>query len=184
MRAPLARPHPVRRACVIACFAAAVGLAGIGLASLWVHVGHRGRIADGHWAMAEMVRGNLRLGHARLTNLHIGPRINNIPLGRLGFLGIVTGTNRGGWRYIVITVPLWMLVALLLVYPTTVFIRGPALRRRRLRRHQCPACGYDRSGNTSGRCPECGQVLEAGKTPAHGNASGPEAATTPRNTKR
>ncbi|MDB5332792.1 MAG: hypothetical protein JWP03_3943 [Phycisphaerales bacterium] len=26
----------------------------------------------------------------------------------------------------------------------------------------CPRCGYDRSGNMSGTCPECGRKIKAG----------------------
>lgn len=33
-----------------------------------------------------------------------------------------------------------------------------AAREERLRGH-CPACEYDLTGNTSGRCPECGHVI-------------------------
>lgn len=35
-------------------------------------------------------------------------------------------------------------------------------RSRRLRRGQCPSCGYDLTGNVSGVCPECGRRPSAG----------------------
>lgn len=46
-------------------------------------------------------------------------------------------------------------------YPLFVFIRGPLRRRRRRRRGLCLTCGYNLTGNTSGRCPECGTLLQS-----------------------
>ena len=43
-----------------------------------------------------------------------------------------------------------------------VFIFAMWARRRRQRRkaaNRCVDCGYDLTGNVSGRCPECGQVI-------------------------
>lgn len=49
-------------------------------------------------------------------------------------------------------VPFWLLSC-------AFFLPTFWLRRRRMRRRPpgaCPACGYDLTGNVSGRCPECG----------------------------
>src|SRR4051812_10094305 len=56
--------------------------------------------------------------------------------------------------------PLWSLAALPAVVQLWWMRRW--LRRRRLRRHPelCPACGYDLTGNVSGRCPECGRPTQ------------------------
>jgi hypothetical protein len=61
------------------------------------------------------------------------------------------------WGFLVLSVPYWV--------PATAMAAGPALwlrgwhRRRRarlrLRRGQCPRCGYDLRA-TTGPCPECG----------------------------
>ncbi len=40
------------------------------------------------------------------------------------------------------------------------------LQFRRRARGQCQKCGYDLTGNVSGRCPECGEVVAGGR---HGN---------------
>jgi hypothetical protein len=40
--------------------------------------------------------------------------------------------------------------------------REPYIRWRRRRNNQCPTCGYDRRGNTSSTCPECGTLLNTG----------------------
>jgi hypothetical protein len=36
-----------------------------------------------------------------------------------------------------------------------------ALSTRRLKPGVCHHCGYDLTGNTSGRCPECGQAIDS-----------------------
>lgn len=55
-----------------------------------------------------------------------------------------------------LTFPLWAIVGLLALCPAFVVIRGWTRRRRRRISGQCPACGYDLTGNQSGTCPECG----------------------------
>lgn len=65
-----------------------------------------------------------------------------------------------GARVYDIHCPLWMPVALLATYPLIVLIRSPARRRRyRRKRGLCIQCGYDLTGNTSGRCPECAKEI-------------------------
>jgi ABC-type dipeptide/oligopeptide/nickel transport system permease component len=39
--------------------------------------------------------------------------------------------------------------------------RAGELRAARARQGLCPACGYDLTGNTSGRCSECGETVNA-----------------------
>jgi len=41
-------------------------------------------------------------------------------------------------------------------------LRRAARRRRRESLGQCASCGYDLTGNVSGRCPECGRTSAAG----------------------
>ena len=59
----------------------------------------------------------------------------------------------------VLVVPFWIPVASLLVYPAIAFIRGPLLRWRRRRKGLCLKCGYNLTGNESGKCPECGSFI-------------------------
>ena len=61
-----------------------------------------------------------------------------------------------GVRHNKLTISLWLLLATFAVYPGAAFIRGPLRRRRRRRSGRCQRCGYDLTGNVSGRCPECG----------------------------
>lgn len=62
-----------------------------------------------------------------------------------------------------LTVSLWLLLLVSAPYPAIAFIRGPFRRHRRRKRGACVTCGYDLTGNVSGRCPECG-------SPANQNA--------------
>ena len=56
-------------------------------------------------------------------------------------------------------VPCWAMVLLLALYPALHFLQGPLQRRRRHRRGQCLACGYDLT-HSNERCPECGGSRE------------------------
>lgn len=58
--------------------------------------------------------------------------------------------------------PLWFPFLLFAAYPALAFIRGPWRRHRRQRKGLCLKCGYDLTGNTSGRCPECGEAVTRG----------------------
>ena len=39
-------------------------------------------------------------------------------------------------------------------------VRPWRIRRRRMMSGQCVGCGYDLTGNVSGRCPECGEMVD------------------------
>ena len=53
-------------------------------------------------------------------------------------------------------IPLWIPFILFASYPTVAFIRGPLRRYRRRKRGLCVKCGYNLTGLTKPRCPECG----------------------------
>ncbi len=55
--------------------------------------------------------------------------------------------------------PLWAPFILFAAYPTLAFIRGPVRRWRRRKRGLCIHCGYNLTGLTEPRCPECGQAI-------------------------
>ena len=57
-----------------------------------------------------------------------------------------------------ITIPLWAPLAGFLLYPIIGFCRGHF--RRETGAPLCPSCGYNLTGNVSGRCPECGEMIE------------------------
>ncbi len=65
-----------------------------------------------------------------------------------------------------VRIPLWMLLLLFATYPVVVTTRSRFVRWRRRRNGHCRHCGYDLTGDTTGRCPECGIAIEAAVAPA------------------
>lgn len=80
------------------------------------------------------------------------------------------GTARQNWH---VSIPLWIMVVLALLYPTGRAAQLLMLRCRRNWRTKhgvCMSCGYNLRGNVSGACPECGQTTsdkpdDSGKEP-------------------
>ena len=68
----------------------------------------------------------------------------------------------GSWQQVNLALPIWMPFLVCLLPPVAFFVARPIRRRRRIRRRirrgLCQKCGYDLRGNTSGVCPECGQI--------------------------
>ena len=62
----------------------------------------------------------------------------------------------GPVRITTFRVGLWLPLMLVAGYPAAALIRGPVRRYRRRLRSECLHCGYNLTGNVSGRCPECG----------------------------
>ena len=61
--------------------------------------------------------------------------------------------ERGGnrtWDYI--SIPMWILFVITALPTTVLWFRD----RRRYTPGYCQRCGYNLTGNVSGRCPECG----------------------------
>ena len=72
-----------------------------------------------------------------------------------------TYTTGNGYASLHLDLNLLAPCALLAVYPVFAFIRGPVRRNRRRKRGLCVQCGYNLTGNVSGRCPECGMQIDA-----------------------
>lgn len=72
-----------------------------------------------------------------------------------------------------VVVPLWLATAAALL--AWLILSWPDLRARwlawRLGPDHCLRCGYDLTGNVSGRCPECGKTIKPGQA-APGNGAG------------
>lgn len=62
---------------------------------------------------------------------------------------------RPEWRNYFFCIPLAYIAVLAAIVPVRSLILFRR-RRRRERNGQCIHCGYDLTGNTSGKCPECG----------------------------
>lgn len=61
--------------------------------------------------------------------------------------------------------PFWFVAGLLLVLPAIAGVRGPLRRLRRRRRGECIHCGYNLTGLTEPRCPECGREFSPAAKP-------------------
>lgn len=75
---------------------------------------------------------------------------------------LCVGGGCPAWRFRVTQarLPLWMPLVLFAAYPLVAFARGPLRRWRRRKRSGCRQCGYNLTGNVSGRCPECGATVK------------------------
>jgi hypothetical protein len=80
------------------------------------------------------------------------------PLQRMemGFGFLLAEHSSGGWHLVIF--PIWM-PFLVLAVPTTVFWW---LDRRRTPPGHCQNCGYNLTGNVTGRCSECGTPTPSG----------------------
>ena len=128
---------------------ALLGILGLWPWSLW------------HGVQYDGDRWMLNLGEGRiLIRFSSQPRPHNEPVERWSYYRIVNGLSQAfahpywgtDWAGTGPNVPFWLL-ALLVGAPTVVtWYRRP---RRRVG-GCCDNCGYDLTGNFSGRCPECG----------------------------
>lgn len=66
------------------------------------------------------------------------------------------GYLKNGIYYWVI-VPFWLLIVCFSSCPVIAIARGPVRRRWRRTHGRCLYCGYNLTGNVTGRCPECGK---------------------------
>jgi hypothetical protein len=57
--------------------------------------------------------------------------------------------------------PMWLVLLALCPLWIWTLIQPVRLRRSRRKRGLCVSCGYDLTGNVSGRCPECGERVPA-----------------------
>ena len=85
-----------------------------------------------------------------------------------GYLFVIVGLPILAQR-VLVRVTWWPVVAGALVVATVglgmaLFVAWPVWYARRqlwrLLPHLCDGCGYDLTGNASGRCPECGRTIE------------------------
>ena len=101
--------------------------------------------------------GIIAIADSELAFGHVGDVRPSDPVSfRFSFGGLVVDVNAYQKGQLTVVVPLWFLTGLLALYPTLVFIRGPASRWRRRRKGLCVVCAYNLKGNVSGVCPECG----------------------------
>jgi hypothetical protein len=70
-----------------------------------------------------------------------------------------SGGGASGWReFISISTPFWSVFFITSVFPVVAFTLYLIRTRHHRRVGHCTMCGYDLTGNTTGKSPECGQV--------------------------
>ena len=137
-------------------------LATVGLwVGLWgLNVDHRIIYWDGHLQL--YLEGDI---FPSLSTWPITTKPPTVPVhtvhadvGLLGF-NYYSDTYRGA-RTTYVTFAPYLLIFLAAIIPAIWLFKWR--RRRKLVPNACPACGYDLTGNESGVCSECGQII-AGK---------------------
>lgn len=104
-------------------------------------------VATCSWLVGRLGRAHLGMP-ATLYDKHLGP-----------FRWRVSEYNFR--RSYVVTLPTWAPLVVLAAYPTIAFIRGPLRRYRRRRKGLCLTCGYNLTGLTEPRCPECATEFDS-----------------------
>jgi hypothetical protein len=69
---------------------------------------------------------------------------------------LLTSERQGPYRVTWLVFPFWLTTAMLTIGGVVPLVRGPVVQGWRRWRGLCIDCGYDLTGNRSGRCPECG----------------------------
>ena len=69
---------------------------------------------------------------------------------------LLTSKRNGLYRVTWIVFPLWLTTITLGLVGTVPLVSGPIRQWRRKRNGWCLECGYNLTGNRTGRCPECG----------------------------
>lgn len=59
-----------------------------------------------------------------------------------------------------VIIPTWMLFVVLGSYPLYAWVRHARTRQVRWRTGLCVKCGYDLTGNATGKCSECGATVD------------------------
>lgn len=72
---------------------------------------------------------------------------------------LLSSRMQGVYRVTWVVFPFWLTSTLLTATGTLPIVRGPCRQRWRRWKGSCLECGYDLTGNRSGRCPECGTRL-------------------------
>ena len=118
------------------------------------------------WVEIGVVNGDLDVlilhGVGR-SNTRTGTHVAVLAVGNLRRQRGISATHRAfrtstvpAFRASGCVVPLWCLFILASAVPTSAFMQGSLRRWRRGKRGHCLTCGYNLTGLTEPRCPECG----------------------------
>jgi len=101
-------------------------------------------------------RGTLRISHWRESTVSASSKSVEKSFLGFGFKVSIRDTPQGrSSRMHRFILPMWFTSLLLVAYPIVALVRE-IRRRRRRRRGFCRKCGYNLTGLSEPRCPECG----------------------------
>ena len=111
-----------------------------------------------------LLQGRLK-GWVVMQNMRDRPEVwhaDTVPIGTVraggGWISNFDSIQSPGYSHRSLMVPLWFACPLTAL-PTALWIFSFARRRRLIRSGHCVVCGYNLTGNVSGKCPECGTVI-------------------------
>jgi hypothetical protein len=151
------RARVVRRALRIAAIVACLAVGG-----LWLWSGcHSAYVTDHFRYECQMKAGVLSLSVSFEPDLEPGTHISGyaVPSGN-GFRlrWAVPSSEHVRGQYLCVELPIWLLLSGMLLGAVVLF----HLTRPRRAPGTCQMCGYNLTGNVSGRCPECGTTVPGG----------------------
>jgi hypothetical protein len=156
------------------CFTLCVIIAVVWLASVFVEVGCY--IGDQAYSVglrtgeltisANELRDPLRHRAAYYSDVwvywHNQPKWTMVTWPQVGGPWVLGGYCVYSYRWTVY-IPCWLLLGIAAIPTALLWWR----RRRRYSPGHCRECGYNLTGNTSGRCPECGSPIQAPSAAVH-----------------
>ncbi len=148
----------IRKIVFTLLFTAALSTLVLGVVSYW-----KGVPASAIWINAadDRPRVHVALIDGMLHAVHAAPRDQTTAgdgearFGPFYAKRVLVGSVRASG----VGVPFWLVFAMLAIGPTAAFMRGPLRRRRRRKHGECIRCGYNLTGLTEPRCPECGRAF-------------------------
>ncbi len=149
----------IRKVVIVVLVLAALGTWALWAAS-WVAPQHIGQVSQNSIHIYNLKEGRLWFGiHRNRKPLAWDDRYTrqvHIPM----WFHITRYRGQTAYRRYDGCIFLGSTTVVLAAYPAIAFIRGPLRRYRRRRRGLCVTCGYNLTGNESGRCPECATEIE------------------------
>ena len=121
--------------------------------------------------------GTLRISHWRESTVSAPTKSVEKSFLGFGFKVSIRDTPQGrSSRMHRFILPMWFTSLLLVAYPIVALVRE-IRRRRRRRRGFCRKCGYNLTGLSEPRCPECGTPFGGGSTEELNESSPSQAKT-------
>jgi hypothetical protein len=153
-------PDMIRKAVLMALVALAILSAVLAVVSFWARIDISVSLASqnesvsvdfGPYVRFDLSRGRLGAWYSS-SGLVV---VYEHWWGTFGYRRSLDGLSVG------LNVPMWESVLVFSIYPAVAFVRTRLRHRHRRMHNLCLHCGYNLTGNVTGRCPECGAEVES-----------------------